>query len=808
MNSQYVKFNGNFYTVTINGVSGYSGLFQNGSSSSNGYANTWITQLGVLSNGSILSTNAGWIGQRYFGKGTTNVLLDKCWSNGATVANSGGLIGSNSELYTIQNCYNCFEGVVGSGSGGISGNGSTNVAFINCYSWCTIFSLTSGGALAGDITTNCTFTNCYGLQKNMFGGQDDPNILINCYGSAVWDNIVAADTLGPIVNAVNIVPVTPIIAPISVAFDPTGANLYVADTSNNSISSVVVETTIASTLISSGLNNPSSVALDSSGNIYISDTGNGAVKKAIMNKGSITSVSTILSGLNTAAGITLDSADNVYVCDSGTNCIHKVTTSGTASIIVSTGLNQPADLTVDTSGNLYIADKGSSSIKKVPVGSSTPSTLLEGCNSPNGIIIDSTGILYVADTGNHVIKKVTTSGTVTSVAGTTGSSGLVNGPGIIAQFNSPSSVTVDAFGNVLVADRGNGLIRPVYGSKTNYYCPRYVGDPVLTTPAVSSIWTDIYGLINITGTADVIRPDLWRLSAFCRNSYTGSINTPVYTNLYTNPYTNSYNNYYSSTYNTTNVDNTQVIPRLQSGNYYVIGVNDQYYKDSIYSPPEISTFSASNPQILVGTGNSTDFNDLNPGNYSTYVLYNDPVTSNYNIMYLNMTTDPPCYHEKTQILCDIGYVPISNLKIGDLVKISTGKYKRVKIIGSTPLVNTTLYRLPKESNLDLIDDLIITGNHCILVNKLTERQIEQSRKYWKTFHTIDGKQLLLACVGEDFVEYKEEQSIVYQIVLEDAKPNKRHGIYANGILSETMSYNTFINKNKNRFRSIESKDVL
>ena len=78
------------------------------------------------------------------------------------------------------------------------------------------------------------------------------------------------------------------------------------------------------------------------------------------------------------------------------------------------------------------------------------------------------------------------------------------------------------------------------------------------------------------------------------------------------------------------------------------------------------------------------------------------------------------------------------------------------------------------------------------------------KKYWKTFHTIDEKQLLLACVGEQFVEYTAEDSVlVYQIVLDDLDVKKRHAVWANGILSETMSFYTFKNKNEKRFSMIK-----
>jgi DNA-binding beta-propeller fold protein YncE len=72
--------------------------------------------------------------------------------------------------------------------------------------------------------------------------------------------------------------------------------------------------------------------------------------------------------------------------------------------------------------------------------------------------LDAAGNYYVADVGNHSIRKITPAGFVTTIAGN-GTAGFVNGLGPTAQLNSPSGVTVDAAGNVYVADNRNHAIR-------------------------------------------------------------------------------------------------------------------------------------------------------------------------------------------------------------------------------------------------------------------------------------------------------------------------------------------------------------
>ena len=146
-------------------------------------------------------------------------------------------------------------------------------------------------------------------------------------------------------------------------------------------------------------------------------------------------------GVGTAAsfsyigGIAVDAAGNVYVSDSGNHKIRKITPTGVVTTLVGGG------------GSGY---NGSGSAD----GTGTAASF----NTPAGVAVDSIGNIYVADSGNHKIRKITPDGMVTTLAGS-GAEGSANGTGAFASFRWPSSVAVDASGNVYVADIGNNKIR-------------------------------------------------------------------------------------------------------------------------------------------------------------------------------------------------------------------------------------------------------------------------------------------------------------------------------------------------------------
>jgi trimeric autotransporter adhesin len=246
------------------------------------------------------------------------------------------------------------------------------------------------------------------------------------------------------------------------------------------------------------LNNPFAVAVDSSGNIYISDTNNFRVRK-VSPSGLITTIagngtkgysgdggSALSAQLSQPAGIAVDSAGNVYVADQAANVIRKIsggnitTVAGGGSILGDGGqatnanLSGPLGLAIDSGNNLYIADRQNSRIRKVTVSSGVISTVagngtfgFSGDGSaatsaqiafPSDVAVDSTGNIYIADLGNHRIRKVTTGGVISTLAGTGAQGFTSSGPLSSAQFWQPASIAADNSGNVFVLDSGNNRI--------------------------------------------------------------------------------------------------------------------------------------------------------------------------------------------------------------------------------------------------------------------------------------------------------------------------------------------------------------
>jgi sugar lactone lactonase YvrE len=180
---------------------------------------------------------------------------------------------------------------------------------------------------------------------------------------------------------------------------------------------------------------------------------------------------------NTPNDVAVDSSGNVYVADDSNHAIRKITPAGVVTTFAGgsqgsangTGTNaqfyQPDGITLDSVGNVYVADRYNNSIRKItPAGVVT--TLATGFNSPYSVVVDSAGNVYVADTLNHVIKKVTPAGVVTTFVGSGIGAGsyygtFADGTGSNASFNYPTGVGIDSSGNVYVADAGNNRVRKI-----------------------------------------------------------------------------------------------------------------------------------------------------------------------------------------------------------------------------------------------------------------------------------------------------------------------------------------------------------
>ncbi len=300
--------------------------------------------------------------------------------------------------------------------------------------------------------------------------------------------------------------------PNGVAVDGNG-NVYVADTANYTIRKITptgVVTTLAGLAGDAGsadgtgstarFTNPTGIAVDSGGNVYVADSGNDTIRK-ITPAGLVTTlagtaqISGSADGTGSAArflfpnGIAADSSGNVYVADTGNCTIRKITPAGDVSTLAGTAgsvgsadgtgggasFSYPYGVAVDAGGNVYVADTDNHTIRKITpagvvttfAGTAGSSGSADGTGSaarfffPNGIAADSSGNVYVADTQNHTIRSITSASVVTTLAGVVGGKGTADGAGGAARFNMPYGVAVDSAGNIYVADTDNHTIRKI-----------------------------------------------------------------------------------------------------------------------------------------------------------------------------------------------------------------------------------------------------------------------------------------------------------------------------------------------------------
>ena len=306
----------------------------------------------------------------------------------------------------------------------------------------------------------------------------------------------------------------PLKTPSGVAVDG-GGNIYITDPGNNIVARVSpngILTVVAGNgrrgfsgdggpATSASLNDPSGLALDAAGSLYIADLLNNRIRK--VSGGTITTVAgngtDIFSGdggpatkaaLFNPHGVALDAAGNLYIADTGFNLIRKVS-GGTITTVAGNGvygfsgdggpatnasLGSPSGVALDNVGNLYIADFVNARVRRISGGTITTvagngtgtfsgdggSATSASLSGPTGVALDAAGNLYIAELGSR-IRKVS-NGTITTVAGN-GVNGFSGdgGPATNASLNVPNGPAVDAAGNIYIADSNNQRIRKVSG---------------------------------------------------------------------------------------------------------------------------------------------------------------------------------------------------------------------------------------------------------------------------------------------------------------------------------------------------------
>lgn len=239
--------------------------------------------------------------------------------------------------------------------------------------------------------------------------------------------------------------------PAGIATDPSG-NVYIADTQNHAIRKIDVDgrvTTLAGTgnpgfedgpALSAQFFFPTALAVDKKGNVFVADTRNQLIRMITL-KGEVTTLAGHARPLfQNPEGIAVDNAGNVYVSDHSDR-IYRIDSLGTVSTFAGSGIPGCRDGDASTA-QFYV---------------------------PRGLAMDHKGNLYVADSFNNMIRKIDRAGNVTTIAGST-KKGKKDGQGDSARFFHPAGITMTKNHELFVADLGNQLIRKIdaQGMVTTY----------------------------------------------------------------------------------------------------------------------------------------------------------------------------------------------------------------------------------------------------------------------------------------------------------------------------------------------------
>ncbi|MBN8722511.1 MAG: SMP-30/gluconolactonase/LRE family protein [Acidobacteria bacterium] len=292
------------------------------------------------------------------------------------------------------------------------------------------------------------------------------------------------------------------------------SNIFIADPDNYRIRRIDINSNIINTVagfgvpgfngdnitaINASLNDPSNVAVDSQGNLFIADTANNRIRRVDANSQIITTFAgngmAAFSGdgmlasqasLNQPTAILFDKSGNLIIADSGNNRIRKINLSTNIITTIAgdgspSNLNAPSGLAVAQSGNVLISDTGNNRIQRLDLTTNAITTIVgngragfqgdgalainASLNSPFGLTVDGNDNLFIADTTNNRIRRVDASTNIISTIAGNGIRAYL-GDGSLAtnsSLNAPKSITFDLMGNLLIADTGNTAIRAIKG---------------------------------------------------------------------------------------------------------------------------------------------------------------------------------------------------------------------------------------------------------------------------------------------------------------------------------------------------------
>jgi hypothetical protein len=447
--------------------------------------------------------------------------------------------------------------------------------------------------------------------------------------------------------------------------------------------------------------------------------------------------SSFITNIQTPTGIAFDTSGNIYVGDSSNDIVNRYLHTGGSSPDLSLNVQDPAGLAFDISGNLYVCEGGS-----------------------NGIIIKFTN---ASGTGDVYSRDYFQSGVQLTGIATYGdyifAADFSNNA--IYTMNRNISYTPDGSDNVIYTytDSSGNVSAPYQLS----YSSGYLFCANSGNSTISSFSIDASGQLTPSSLPATI-------STLATSSLTAT----------SEPGTIPYGVVFTS----------------------IDGSNNTYFSDS----------SSNTIKIVTNSGTST-FIDASTNVTPTYLA----VGSNERLYFSSpsdssvyVTENPVCFNEDTKILClnysfEEEYIPIQDLKKGDLVKTYLHGYRRVDLTHTGVLFNNpnnwrnTMYKMEKTEENGLLEDLIVTGGHSILVDSISQEEQERLDKLglsdFPVKYKFDNKYLLLASVSDHFIPLTDNKKYTYyHLTLENnGDDNQQFGIWANEVLTETTCKNYLLN---------------
>lgn len=253
---------------------------------------------------------------------------------------------------------------------------------------------------------------------------------------------------------------------------------------------------------SARFDDPQGIAADGAGNLYVAEGASATLRK-ITPQGVVTTLAGTADApgyadgnggaarFNTPTRLETDADGNLYVTDSGNSAIRRVSPAGTVTTLAGSGscgstdgngaqaqFCNPKGIALDRWGNLWVADSGNHTVRRIDTegrvstvagtpgvcgsadgGSANRDNAARFCD-PQDVAVDYWGNVYVADTGNSTVRMIDPDGRVSTLAGLPGQCAALDGSPGVSRLCSPSGIDVEG-NDLYVADTGNATIRRI-----------------------------------------------------------------------------------------------------------------------------------------------------------------------------------------------------------------------------------------------------------------------------------------------------------------------------------------------------------